>query len=121
MDHSHAHLKEFASVPFDPTEFDSELSRQHRKKHHIDGESSMHNMDEALQADFYRNIGKVIKDYKEVLLYGPTKAKSELFDILRADDQFTHIKIEVKNSGKLSDIQERALIRQHFQQQSVKN
>lgn len=121
MDHAHAHLKEYTSMPFDASEFDSAFARQHRKIHHVEGESSMHNMDEALQTDFYRNIGKVIKEYKEVLLYGPTKAKSELFDILRADDQFTHIKIEVKNSGRLSDIQERALIRQHFQQQSVKN
>ncbi|MEP7321679.1 MAG: hypothetical protein ABI761_07155 [Saprospiraceae bacterium] len=114
MDHSHAHIKEYRNELSDVFEKDYDAS-QSKKSHVVHGESSMHNKEESLQAEFYKNLGKVIAEYKEVLLFGPSEAKSELYNVLKSDQQFANIKIEVKNSGKLSDNQERAMIRAHFQ------
>jgi ADP-heptose:LPS heptosyltransferase len=114
MDHSHAHLKEFRSEAMESFEKEYDLATQ-KKAHLFHGESSMHNKEESLHTEFYKNLSKVIAEYKEVLLFGPTEAKSELYNVLKADHQFANIKIEVKNSGQLSDKQERAVIRAHFQ------
>ena len=114
MDHSHAHLKEFRNEYMESFEKDFDISNK-KKSHLFHGESSMHNKEESLQTEFYKSLSKVIAEYKEVLLFGPTEAKSELYNVLKADHQFANIKIEVKNSGQLSDNQERAVIRAHFQ------
>jgi hypothetical protein len=53
-------------------------------------------------------------NYENVLLFGPTNAKVELFNILRADLAFSNIKIEVKDADKMTDNQQRAFVKDYF-------
>ena len=39
----------------------------------------MHNKEQHEQSDYYKKLGETIKNYTEVLLFGPTDAKVELF------------------------------------------
>ena len=43
-------------------------------------ESLMHNKEQNQDANFYKQLSYIIVDYSEVLLFGPTDAKSELFN-----------------------------------------
>ena len=66
--------------------------------------------------DVYKRqlIGKEILDYHDILIFGPNDAKTELYNHLKADSNFEDANIELKNAGKLSDVQERAVIKAHF-------
>ena len=49
-----------------------------------------------------------------MLLFGPTTAKDELHNLLKADHNFEKIKIDVKQSDKMSDNQQQAFVNEHF-------
>ena len=68
----------------------------------------------AAQAEFYKQLSEIIKNYKEVLLFGPTDAKVELHNILKANHLFANIKIDVKQADKMTEHQEHAFVREHF-------
>src|SRR5665811_1767382 len=56
-------------------------------------ESLMHHKEKNHQSDFYKTLSNIINDYKEVLLFGPTEAKTELFNLLKDNRRFDKIKI----------------------------
>lgn len=56
----------------------------------------------------------MVKNYKEVLLFGPTDAKTELFNTLKSDHHFDKVKIDVKQSDKLTENQQHAFVQEHF-------
>lgn len=112
MDHSSAHLMAFsanpdAAIAHDDIEADQAPTIGK-------GEIHIQNKEDAHHAAYYKELGAVIKEYDEVLLFGPTDAKHELFNILRADSHFEHIKIEVAQTDKLTDNQMHAFVREHF-------
>jgi ADP-heptose:LPS heptosyltransferase len=74
----------------------------------------MHVKEQHLQSEYYRKLGETIRNYNEVVLFGPTDAKTELLNILRADQRFAGIKIEIKPAGKMTENQEHAFVREHF-------
>lgn len=74
----------------------------------------MHNKEQHQLADYYKRLGEVIKNYKGVVLFGPTDSKAELFNTLQADRHFEKIKIEVKDAGKMTEAQQHAYVKDHF-------
>lgn len=113
MDHSNAHLMEFKGG----SEKEVAVSKfTHQEKEHSLGKSEnvMHNKEQHQQSDYYKKLGEVIKDYKEVILFGPTDAKVELYNILKADNRFSNIKIEVKQADKMTENQEHAFVKEYF-------
>jgi len=60
---------------------------------------------EQQQSGYYKRIAAFIKGFKEVLLFGPTEAKSELMNFLKADRQFDTIKIEVISAERMTSQQ----------------
>ena len=75
----------------------------------------MHNKEQHQQSEYYKNLGDKIINYEEVILFGPTDAKVELFNILKADHRFENIKIVVKPADKMTENQQHAFVRDHFQ------
>jgi hypothetical protein len=59
-------------------------------------------------------LGESISKYESVLLFGPSHAKLELANILKANHHFDKIKVEVKNTVKMTENQEHAYVRKHF-------
>jgi hypothetical protein len=114
MDHSSAHLTEFSNNPIVTKIIVSKFTHED-KEHSLDkGESMMHKKEQHKHAEYYKEIGEAIKNYDEVVLFGPTDAKAELFNILRSDHLFAKIKIEIKQTDKMSEYQQHEFVKDHF-------
>lgn len=113
MDHASAHIMELAD-PMVTTIVTSESTHEGKEKTLQKGESMMHNKNQQQQAEYYKKLGESIKDYEDVLLFGPTNAKVELLNILKADMHFDKIKIETIPSDKMTENQEHAFVREYF-------
>lgn len=79
----------------------------------------MHNKEQHEQTTYYKKIGEEILKYKHVLLFGPTYAKVELLNLLRKDNRFAQIKIEIKQTDHMTLPQELAFVRAYFKHKPV--
>lgn len=114
MDHSKANIMEFTSDVKETKTLSSNFSSDYREKTLQRSESEMHNKDQQKQETFYKNLSIIIKDYDEVLLFGPTEAKNELYNLLKENYQFNKIKIEVKNSDKMNYEEQHSFVDEYF-------
>lgn len=114
MDHLNAHIMEFSTETIETKTLDSKFTNE-AKEHSLErSEHMMHNKEQHQQAEYYKKLGEVIKNYEEVILFGPTSAKVELSNILKADHLFSKIKIEVENTDKMTEYQQHAFVKNHF-------
>jgi ADP-heptose:LPS heptosyltransferase len=114
MDHSSAHLIEFPSDPSDEKMITSKFTHQQKEESLAKSENGMHHKQQHGQAEYYKKLGEVIKQYDQVLLFGPTHAKTELFNTIKDDQHFGKIKINVEQSDKLTENQQHAFVRDYF-------
>ncbi len=77
-------------------------------------ESLMHNKEQNQYTDFYKKLSYVINGYSEVLLFGPTDAKSELFNVLKNNRQFEKVKISVQPADNMTENQQKAFVKKYF-------
>jgi hypothetical protein len=114
MDHSNAHIMEVTHTNVETKTITSEFTHQVKEDTLGKSEHVMHNKEQHKQAEYYKKLGVVIKQYDEVLLFGPTDAKTELLNSLRDDHQFSNIKIEVKQADKMTENQRHAFAKDYF-------
>jgi stalled ribosome rescue protein Dom34 len=114
MDHSTAHLMEFTVDPIETTTIESNFTHNVKEESLEKGEHLMHNKEQHQQAAFYKKLSEEIKHYDNVILFGPTEAKNELFNILKADHHFSKINLSVKNTDKLTENQQHAFVKDYF-------
>ena len=114
MDHSEAHLMALTGDSIETTIIESNFSHQDKEETSNRSENIMHNKENHSQAEYYKNIGKIIRNYDDVLLFGPTKAKNELLNILEKDHLYENIKIEIKPADKMTENQEHAFVKEYF-------
>ena len=114
MDHHNAHLIEFSTEVKETKTITSDFTFQDKEETLQRSESEMHNKEQHKQSTFYKNLAAVIKDYNEVLLFGPTDAKVELFNFLKEKHKYDNIKIEVKNTDKMSDVDQHQFVNDYF-------
>ena len=114
MDHSLANLMEFTTDPIQTKTIESKFTHQVKEHSLSKSENLMHNMEQHQQSEYYKKLGEVIRNYEEVILFGPTNAKVELFNILKADHRFGKIKIEVQQADKMTEHQQHAFVKEHF-------
>jgi len=114
MDHSIAYLMEFTSNPFEIKTIESKFTQLKKMEALAKSESLMRNKKQQQLSNYYKKLVEVIKDYKRVLLFVPTNAKMELFDILSQDERFATIKIEIKDTDKMTVNQKNAFVREYF-------
>lgn len=114
MDHHHAFLTEFTAAPMQTKLIENEFTEQVRGTSLGKGESHMHAKEQRQYLEYYKKLAEVIKHYEEVILYGPTDAKVELFNTLSHDHVFANIRIEVKQADKMTENQQHAYVLRHF-------
>jgi stalled ribosome rescue protein Dom34 len=114
MDHSTAHLIEFSENPFEIITIESKFTHEEKEKSLAKGESFMHHKEQQLLSDYFKKIAKVILNYDKVLLFGPTNAKVELFNLLSEDNRFEKIKMCIKETDKMNAYQRQNFITEHF-------
>lgn len=114
MDHSTAHLMEFTTPTIETKTIESKFTHDEKANSLEKSENLMHNKEQHQQSEYYKRLGEVIKKYEEVILFGPTSAKAELHNILKADHNFAKIKIEVKQTDKMTENQQHAFVKEYF-------
>lgn len=114
MDHSKAHVIEFNNSQADPKIIETTFTHQEKEQSLSKSEKIMHNKEQQKQGEYYKKIGEIIMRYDEVVLFGPTDAKLELFNLIKEDQQFSKIKIEVQQADKMTENQEQAFVKDHF-------
>lgn len=120
MDHSTAYLTEFTIDPMVTTTIESKFTHQEQEETLNKSEKLMHNKEQHEEADYYKKIGEVVKNYKEVIFFGPTKAKNELLNILKADHHFANIKMEALSADKMNENQQHLYVRDYFSKQQIR-
>jgi hypothetical protein len=113
MDHSNAYLMELAN-DIVVQRVVSELTNNDTEFNFYKGEKLVHKKEQHLQISYYKKIGEIIKKYQEVVLFGPTDAKNELLNLIKTDHLFEDIKIEIKNSDKMTEDQMKTFVRDYF-------
>lgn len=114
MDHSNAYLIEFSSEVKDTKNISSDFTFQDREETLQRSESEMHNKEQHKQTSFYKNLAAVIKNFDEVILFGPTNAKVELFNFLKENHKYDNIKIDIKNTDKMNDMEQHQFVHDYF-------
>lgn len=114
MDHSAANLFDINSKN-EGRSIASKFTSETKEEALTRSESLMHNKRQQMHAKFYDKIGAQILKYKHVLLFGPTNAKVELHNYLNKDLHFKNIKIDIESSDYISDNEQLAFVKKHFE------
>ena len=114
MDHSNAYLMELTNDIIVTNRVVSELSNHDTEYNFYKGEKLIHKKEQHLQLSYYNKIGDIIKKFQSVVLFVPTDAKTELLNLLKTDHLFADIRIDVKNSGKMTEDQMQTFVREYF-------
>ena len=110
MDHSSANLMEFNNEPVETKTIESKFTNEVKAHIMNNGESHMHNKEQHQQSEYYKKLGEAIRNYDRVILFGPTDAKLELLNILKADHHFDKINIDIKQADKMTENQQHAFV-----------
>ena len=113
MDHSNAHLMEFTTNIVTRI-IASDFTHAIKEQTLTNSEHVMHNKEQHQQSAYYKKLGEEIRNYEEIILFGPTRAKVELLNLLRSDHRFENIKIEVRQTDNLTENQQHAFVREYF-------
>ncbi len=114
MDHATANLIDLDSKKQSQiitSEFTTDIKEEVLQK----SEYAMHNKEEQMNESFYKEISEKMLNYNHVLLFGPTNAKTELNNFLKKDLHFKNIKIDVESADKMTDNQQVAFVKDHFE------
>jgi hypothetical protein len=114
MDHSNAHIIELtADIPASKT-IESMFTTEDKESTLKRSEHQMHNKEQQMQGAYYNKLIDAITGCEEVLLFGPTSAKSELANLMNNNKQFTDTKITVEATDKMTENQMNAYVKEHF-------
>lgn len=113
MDHANAHVMEYTDV-ITTQNIVSDATHEERMKTLQKGETMMQHKEQQQHAAYYKILAAIIQTQEDVLLFGPTNAKAELLNIVRADSHFDDIRIEVLPADKMTPNQEEAFVKDYF-------
>ncbi len=126
MDHSQAHFIDFAkgfpvvetvySAQEEQVRFKGESGSATKLGNYRSGnnENHRHNRDQQLMQEYYKILSDRLKNYDNILLFGSTKAKEELYNYLKLNKQFEAKSITVKPADHLTENQMIAEVKKFF-------
>jgi hypothetical protein len=115
MDYSNAYLMELIdkNIVSRNIEFES-----NGKDVHVNSlkqtETASSNIKRHLQSAYYLELCEIIRNYNQVVLFGPAQTKDELFNLLEFDHNFDTIKIKNINTDKMSEIQIHNFLKEYY-------
>ena len=74
----------------------------------------MRHKEEHEELAYYKAIAAEISKYEEVLLFGPTDAKTELLNLLKENHLFDKMDIETRQADKMTENQQHAFVKEYF-------
>ena len=113
MDHSTAQLTELSDGNFMTETIESKpKSLVNEEDLYYKDESHELNKEQSHLATYYKKLSDSILNYDEVLLFGPTDAKSELVNTIKDNHLFEKIKIEIKPADKMTEIEQHEFLKE---------
>jgi len=115
MDYSNAYLMELIdkNIVSRNIEFES-----NGKGVHVNSlkqnETISNNFERHLQSAYYLELCEIIRNYNQVVLFGPAETKDELFNLLEFDHNFDNIKIKNINTDKMNEIQIHNFLKEYY-------
>jgi stalled ribosome rescue protein Dom34 len=116
MDHSIAQLIDLKEDKNNHS-IESEFTNETKEEALNRSESIMHNKRQQMHETFYKKIANEILQYNHVLLFGPTDAKTELFNYLSKDLHFKDIQFDIESADKMTDNEKVAFVKKHFEKE----
>lgn len=80
--------------------YNLEYKLHHRKMHDL--------------SSYYKDLIKRLNRFDEIVLFGPTKAKTELYNLLIQDKQFKLKTISIESKDKMSEKQMATFVKKYF-------
>ena len=77
-------------------------------------ENHEHNRANDIMLEYYHVLSDRVKNYDDILLFGPTGAKDELYNKLSTDKRFVTKNIRVEPADKLTENQMVAQVKEYF-------
>ncbi|MDO9000022.1 MAG: hypothetical protein Q7W45_09675 [Bacteroidota bacterium] len=114
LDHAVAHILEVENEEITAKNIKSEFTHEEKELSIRKNENLMHNKEQHLQAKYYKQIIEQALDFKNILLFGPTTAKSELWNLIKDDLRFKDSKIELKQADKMTENQQLLFVKEYF-------
>jgi hypothetical protein len=114
MDHLHANLLDLTTGTMQTSHKGSTFTHEEKEDTLQKSENLMHHAEQHEEAAYYKQLGEIILQYNDVLLFGQTQAKTELYNTLKDNHLFSKIKIAVKPSDRLTPNQQEAFVRNYF-------
>lgn len=115
MDHSAAQLMDYPADPIVTRTIESNFTHQVKEDALQHGERTMHHTEQGDQAAYYKQLAEIIREYDEVLLFGPTEAKTELYDTFKDNHLYSTVKVDIKTTDKMNENQMHAFVRAYFE------
>jgi hypothetical protein len=114
MDHQVAHLIQPDHATTPTTIIRNNFNHGVKESAMQKSENLAHNKEQQEQTAYYKKLGEIIIQFDEVLLFGPTDAKTELHTMLKEDRRFDKVKFHVTAADKMTENQQHAFMRKHF-------
>ena len=114
MDHSSANIMELSNGEVITVTLESTPAFPDQIENLRMDERLMHNKVQNEQSDYFEKLSFIIHDYDEVLLFGPTDAKTELYNLLKNNRRFENIKISVEPTDKITENQQKAFLKNFY-------
>lgn len=116
MDHSTAHLVKISNGTIETNTIESQPAVQADADEQIVYKDESHSLNKEKRqlSTYYKELGDQILENDEVVLFGPTEAKSELVNLLKENHLFDKIKIEVKPADKMTEVQRNTFVKEYF-------
>ena len=114
MDHSIAYVMELKDGAIVENIVAIETFQPDNESEFIMNERLVQNKEQQLQANYYKKLREIIRNYEEVVLFGPTEAKNELLNLLKTDHLFDKIKLNAILSDKMNAKQMHAFVEEYY-------
>ncbi len=114
LNYQTAHIIDFTSNPSEIKTVVCDFTHEEKLETLNKGEKTMHHKEQHEQAAYFKKLVAELNNYNEVLLFGPTKAKDELHNILKVDNHFTDVDIVVLKTDDMSEKEQERFVMNYF-------
>lgn len=119
MNYQQAHLIDFSTELLPFITISSTFSPSQKEAALKKSEKGMHYKEQHEQHLYFNKIIDAIKTYDEVLLFGPTKAKEALHNLLLADAHFSKVDITVLSTDAITPVAQQHFVTDFFSKKLV--
>ena len=93
---------------------DSTFTHQSKMETLNKGENTMHQKEQNEQHTYFKSIIDAVKEHNEILLFGPTKAKDELNNLIKENKHLDNISVVVEKTDELNEKQQKHFVNNYF-------